>query len=163
MRSTASGRRASSTPRFGAITPGVSSGLLGLRRPNGWGGLSRIPRRIFAEKISIVADWNAAINPLPTIDRTMDALLFSPRPRHGSRAIASFHPALFLAERLSRWRGRNFRYATGNFISARSTVPDRPPAGPDRRHRRRQSAGGGRLSKPQSRSSNYVSLAAAAC
>jgi hypothetical protein len=75
----------------------------------------------------------------------MDALLFSPRPRHASRAIASCRSALFFAERLFRWRGRNFRDATVAFIAARRTVPDRTPVGPDRRHCGRQPGGGGRL------------------
>ncbi len=43
------------------------------------------------------------------------------------------------------------RDATGSFIAARRVVPDRTPAVPDRRYRRRQPAGCRRLNRPRSR------------
>ena len=48
----------------------------------------------------------------------------------------------------SRWRGRNWRYATGQLVFALSIVPDRTPAQADRRHCSRQPAVGRRLAFP---------------
>jgi hypothetical protein len=113
-----------------------------------WG--TTIQAEFFAgsgEKISTVASLIEARNLLPSsigqwtrcyFRGVLDTLLERPH----------LFSLRFSPEPLLCWRGRNFRHATGNFISARRTVPDQAPVGPDRRDCGRQPGRGGRLSKP---------------
>ena len=86
----------------------------------------------------------AAINPLPISLRTKRALLFS----QGSRLLSRLRPFSLCA--LAPRRIWKMTDATGSFISAQRPVPDRTPAGPDRRHRRRQPAGRRRVRRASS-------------
>jgi hypothetical protein len=61
-------------------------------------------------------------------------------------------------EPLFRWRERNPRYATVEFIAALCAVPDRTPSRLDCRDCRCQSAGGRRIGAPRSEASFVCSF-----
>ena len=87
------------------------------------------------------------------------AIFAAPSTRLWGRTILSF--CAFFAERLFRWRERNPRYATVEFIAALCAVPDRAPSRLDRRDCRCQSAGGRRIGAPSSEASDSPHKAAA--
>ena len=98
-----------------------------------------------AEKISFAAGVIPTINPLGIGGWTERALLFSLRSRLVSPARPSSLQRPSWNDRSAGAHGRS-RDATGSFIAAQRPVPDWTPAGPDRRHRRRQPSGRRRLS-----------------
>src|ERR1700692_641611 len=89
----ASGRRASSTPRYGRFTRSGSRACLDLRRSSDQ-PTHRARREIFEKENSTLAGPINTRKPLSSADRTVVALLFSPRPRHPCRAGPPFHSAL---------------------------------------------------------------------
>src|ERR1700692_3506779 len=89
----ASGRRASSTPRYGRFTPSGLRACSDLHRSSDQ-PTHRAKRGIFERENSTLAGPINARKPLSSADRTVVALLFSPRPRHPCRAGPPFHSAL---------------------------------------------------------------------
>jgi Tripartite tricarboxylate transporter family receptor len=65
--------------------------------------------------------------------RTVDTLLFSPRPRQ-PRWAGPFSVRRCFANDCFARRQRNWDYASGNFTAAFGTIQDRPPSGADRCH-----------------------------
>jgi hypothetical protein len=161
-RSTASGRPASSTPRYGPLIPGVSNApSVSPRLKRAHARKQPRSRRFCLEK-STAAGRIPAIISLPITARTIGAVLFSRHPRQACRALScSLHAP---SSRTFSAGAKGIDNARTAFTAWLYAVPDRASPGPDRRDRGCQPAFGGRIGLVvRPRAGPYVIAAAAAC